>query len=125
MSKKIVIPLFIVCTLFFNANLAAFASNTNEFKLQSFEKVGFELNYASLNSDAQVKTIEDNSMSGLFWGAGMGAVSGLFLGAISDAGNRGSIAPINIGTPLGFIFGLVIGGAVGAVFDAGKNSAKK
>lgn len=124
MNKKMFLVLFMSCSLFFNANLFAFASTNNEIKLQSFEKIGFEVNYVSLNSESQVKTNDDTS-SGILWGAGIGAVSGVFLGALADAGNRGSIAPIALGTPFGFISGLVIGGIIGAVFDAGKNSAKK
>lgn len=130
MNKKIFLGLFMSCTLFFNTNSLAFANSektditSNEIKLKSFEKIDYKLNYYSLSSNLQSNPTQ-YEVSGVFWGAGIGAVSGIFLGALADAGNSGSIAPINIGTPLGFIAGLVIGGVIGAVFDAGKNSVKK
>lgn len=125
MIRKIVIPLFISCTLFFNANLSAFANNSsfsNEIRLQEPQKIGFNVNYNKLNSDTKTISPVTEIGSDILWGAGVGAGLGLIWGLWVDAGNSGGIAPIPMGFMVGPVLGLGLGAISGAIWGAGKVS---
>lgn len=127
MNKKIFLGLFMSCTLFFNTNSLAFANSekinitSNEIKLQSLEKIGFNVNYNALNSDTQTISVASEIGSDILWGAGVGAGLGLIWGLWIDNGNHDS-APINVGFIFGPILGLGIGAISGAIWGAGKVS---
>ena len=129
MNKKIFLPLFLSSVIFLNAKSIALSSDYTtksnnifiiETKMTPFSFNDYKINIDSLNLDSSVKNNDDYNMSGMIWGASIGALLGLFLGILQD--NNEQIKIMKFISP---IFGAIVFGIGGALFDLGKNSAKK